>query len=273
MFVRFKYFDYIKNNENKLYKDSFQINIGNLLPNQFEKEFGKQTIFLYDLYYEEELLKNYREAEKIVIYVTPYIFHCNTQIIWYEYEKDFINCKDFVSDTQFEFSINFLYRGTHYDIIYDELFFLENENVLNYFKLSNERRLSDTLLDNAKLAYPTVSYNSINELINKPKEESILTKLAQINGNKEDFAQTDLLAKSEDLLEFGRKLICYACRRNISEQILNVSVCYSCFSNIYFINLKAKYNEFLGKAKDLFDRGQFDRIRECRKEGLIVKSV
>lgn len=61
MYLRFSLFRYIKENENKLYSKDFAIQIGNLLPEQFETKDGK---FLFKDFYYKFLLKPGKLAEK-----------------------------------------------------------------------------------------------------------------------------------------------------------------------------------------------------------------
>ena len=83
-YLRYSFYEYIKNNENKLYLKNFPIKIGNLLPSKYETESGE---FLFKDFYENYLLKMFMDAEKIIIYLTPFILGINLNIILYEDEN------------------------------------------------------------------------------------------------------------------------------------------------------------------------------------------
>ena len=74
LYLRYIIYKYIKKNENKLYTKSFPLKIGNLLPQQFENEKGE---FLFNSFYEDYLLKFFTDAEKIIIYIVPFILEFN----------------------------------------------------------------------------------------------------------------------------------------------------------------------------------------------------
>ena len=95
MVVYFRYilYEFILNNQEKLYSEEFPVNLGNLLPNQYETSEGK---FLFEKFFEEDLLKLYSYAERISIYITPFVLKSDIKVIVYDFGVDCnIQTKDF----------------------------------------------------------------------------------------------------------------------------------------------------------------------------------
>lgn len=143
----FKYFlyMYIKDNQNKIFSESFPIKIGNLLPIQYENSKGE---FLFSKFYSEFLLKLGVEAEKLVIYLTPFVLNIKILMTMIEPayliikeintqgEVDLFKNKKFCLDTQgcvnnnyvvdeffnyYKYNNDFcllLYKRSHYDMGY-----------------------------------------------------------------------------------------------------------------------------------------------------------
>jgi hypothetical protein len=80
--------------------------------------------FLYDKFYENYLLKMGTDAEKIVIYLTPFVLKANLKIIIYEFDNNFtIQSRDFPCYLPNKPNITLLFRKTHYDYVYSDKFF------------------------------------------------------------------------------------------------------------------------------------------------------
>jgi len=96
--------------------------------------------FLYKKFYDEFLLKMYTDAEKIVIYLTPFVLNVNLKVLMYEFNKDYkIQEKDFsefLKDGEME--VILLYKGDHYDILYGAYIqhYLES---MEFYKNNKER--------------------------------------------------------------------------------------------------------------------------------------
>ena len=140
-YLRYILFDFIKDNKGKLYSKNFAINIGNLLPADFETSTGGKIYylinfleFLYDRFFNENLMKCGTDAEKIVIYLTPFVLKTNLKIIIYEFDSE-SSCmsKDFSCNLEDKSEILVLYRKTHYDLAYSSDFFQNNTKHLSSF--------------------------------------------------------------------------------------------------------------------------------------------
>ena len=131
LYFRYILYDYIKKNENKIYLESFPILIGNLLPSQYETNDGK---FLFDLFYENFLLKFYKDAEKIVIYLTPFVLGIELDIVVFDIEGEIL--QKFIYEGKSEIKttdiITLLNKKNHYEIIYTES---DEKNNKKYFEI------------------------------------------------------------------------------------------------------------------------------------------
>ena len=138
-YLRYLLYDYISNNKDKLFKKDFPVLLGNLLPSEYEKEDGT---FLYKEYFINDLLKFYTCAEKLAVYLVPFILKVNLNIVFYYFgnecdiENKFFSSmlpnKDKQKDT-----INVLFRKAHYDICYTKDYYNDFQPLLDiYCKLN-----------------------------------------------------------------------------------------------------------------------------------------
>ena len=81
LYFRHILYEYIKKNENKIILKSFLIKIGNLLPSQFE---GKNGEFLFNDFYDKNLLNFNTDAEKIIIYLTPFVLGIELNVVVFD---------------------------------------------------------------------------------------------------------------------------------------------------------------------------------------------
>lgn len=132
-FYKLLLYNYIKKNENSCLTEEFPVLIGNLMPTEYED--ANSGKFYFDKFYSNYLLKMNVDAEKIIIYLTPFVLNTSLRIIFVEpanieikefsnigekiiFNKSFdnfdnnFNCYD-KSDNEF---IYLLYCRSHYDI-------------------------------------------------------------------------------------------------------------------------------------------------------------
>ena len=119
LYFRYILYLYIKENENKLFSNYFPIKVGNLLPLSYENEKGE---FYFDKFYKDYLLKMFSEAEKIIIYLTPFVLGINLDIIIFGDNEDKIakrlSYEENSSETDKSNAITLLNRNDHYELIY-----------------------------------------------------------------------------------------------------------------------------------------------------------
>jgi hypothetical protein len=93
------------------------------------------------------------DAEKIVIYLTPFVLNINLKIIIYEFDTDsnFL-IKEFPCAIDNSFDVILLYRKTHYDLVYQSQNFDKNAKELCFYVNLNEnlRVLKSEVLDSLR---------------------------------------------------------------------------------------------------------------------------
>ena len=80
---------FIKRNEKKLYLKDFAIKIGNLLPIEYETENGD---FLFDNFYKNYLMTIFKDAEKIIIYLTPFVLKTKLKVVLFDEVENSKEC-------------------------------------------------------------------------------------------------------------------------------------------------------------------------------------
>lgn len=140
LYLRYSIYDFLSDNDNfsKYFSKEFPVLLGNLLPIQYETEDGK---FNFEEFFTNELLKLYTYAEKIVIYVTPFVIKRSIKLLIYDFGKE---CN--IQTKEFNCFLNngkevleILYRKCHYDAVYSKEFCLKYIDFLNIFALENEK--------------------------------------------------------------------------------------------------------------------------------------
>ena len=181
LYFRYIFYKYIKKNENKLYLESFPIKIGNLLPSKYETNKGE---FLFNKFYYCYLLSMFTEAEKIIIYLTPFVLGINLDIIVYDdNENEVIKNISYTGSNEYNFNKDKLFVlniNGHYELLYNE-----NDNckyreifkkyINNYLKKEDNKQLSKSVNINKKI--------NANRLIDKKCEEKSSTKNNSIYQN------------------------------------------------------------------------------------------
>ena len=142
-FMRYLIFEYISANEDKIYSQEFQVEVGCLLPEEYYIDKGNKNEYLFEDYFSLQLMKAKTFAEKIVIYITPYVFNVNMNILIYDFgingapssiqEKKFL-CDNDTSKIQ----INLIFRKAHYDVYYKQNYYEEFKDYFNILKNTNE---------------------------------------------------------------------------------------------------------------------------------------
>ena len=118
LYFRFILYDYIKKNEKKLYLENFPVLIGNLLPSNYEKD----GIFDFNSFYIDYLLKQYVPAEKIIIYLTPFVLGINLDIILFDDNEDeILKHFKFVGEDilKIKQTIYVIHKMGHYENVFD----------------------------------------------------------------------------------------------------------------------------------------------------------
>ena len=140
-FTRYLFYEYISENEDKLYsKENSSIELGSLLPDGFADYSEINNIYFYENYYKLHLMNPKEFAEKIVLYVTPFVFNIRMNILHYKYDengtKSIIEENKFLNEKKNEYNlqaeINLLYiKDIHYEIYYKYDYYQDNKICLD----------------------------------------------------------------------------------------------------------------------------------------------
>jgi hypothetical protein len=159
-YFRYLIYKYIFQNEDKFYSNDFPIKLENLLPSEYETQDGT---FLFNKFYDEYVLKLHKDAEKIIIYVTPFVLEMNLNILIFEENNKTLENMKFLNVNENN-SITILYRKSHYDLSYSEKFVKEFYDYLEIFEYDdiNENISDDSLIINSDID----DYNRKNIVFN-----------------------------------------------------------------------------------------------------------
>ena len=144
IFTRYLLYEYISANEDKIYSKEFLLEVGCLLPDNYIIDKGNKNEYYFENYFSEELMNPKTFAEKIIVYIAPYVFNINMNILDYCFgengAKSVITEKKFNNEKKdnFQCQINLLYRKNHYDVYYKYDFWDKYKEYLNILKNKSE---------------------------------------------------------------------------------------------------------------------------------------
>ena len=139
-FTRYLIYEFITTNEDKIYSREFQVEVGCLLPEDYIVDKGDKNEYMFEDYFSLQLMKTKTFAEKIVIYIAPFVFNTNMNILIYDFgisgASSAIQEKLFLSDndTSSQIQINLIFRKSHYDIYYKFNYYEEFKSYFNILK-------------------------------------------------------------------------------------------------------------------------------------------
>ena len=192
IYFRYIFYNYIKNNENKLYLETFPIKIGNLLPSKYEKE---NCGFLFNKFYYCYLLSMFTDAEKIIIYLTPFVLGVNLDVIVFnDNEDETIKNVNFAGKSEYDFNNDKIFvlnvKG-HYELLYSKndydkyqsIFKNYANNYLNNFTTKHTPK-DTTKGNNSTTPQPeTITKTGDKDLINNNKNERVYSGSETKNNN------------------------------------------------------------------------------------------
>lgn len=122
-------------------------------------------------------MKNGTDAEKIVIYLTPFVLKMNLKIIIYEFDSIEAVCVNktfpcYLENNQSEIVV--LYRKTHYDLVYTSDYFEKHTKHLSSFVNLDEnlRILNYSLLE--KLRSKSIDIDEYISDVQNPNNTGML---------------------------------------------------------------------------------------------------
>ena len=143
-FTRYLIYEYISANEDKLYSKNYQVEVGCLLPDDYQIDKGDKNEYYFENFYSLELMSPNTFAEKIILYIAPYVFNINMIVLMYDFgingEKSVIQEKEFFNENKsnLQMQVNLLFRKSHYDIYYKLNFYEDYKENLNILINKNE---------------------------------------------------------------------------------------------------------------------------------------
>ena len=205
LYLRYEIYEFLLSNSDKCYNKEFPIKLGNLLPSQYETEEGN---FKFDDFYYKELLKLYTYAEKIVIYISPFVLRRNIRLVIFDYGKECnIQTKDFncnVKQAASLPSLEVLYRKCHYDVIYNEGFNKKYDSFLSIYKRRNENlkvvdyKLIEYYMNN-DVEDVNIEQSKIFDKKMKLEKKNKLQENKEEEGNKEVVVKQEVVKKEEEV--------------------------------------------------------------------------
>ena len=170
-YFRYIIYIYIKDNEDKLYLPNFPIKIGNLLPSKYETEEGE---FLFNSFYQNYLLKMFMDAEKIIVYLTPFVLGINLDIIIFDDESEIIKKINYDGKPKYSFEekIFLMNRKNHYELIYTKK---DNDKYEEIF----EKYINNDFLKSSLILLQSSKKNNI--YINRNSNKNSITNKNKIN--------------------------------------------------------------------------------------------
>lgn len=214
--------------------------------------------FLYNKFFDEHLMKLSRDAEKIVIYLTPFVLKINLQIIIYEFDNDSsVHTKDFPCYLENKPSICLLYRKTHYDLVYNSNYFGKYSKELCYFvnleenlKVVDNRLLEDARNKNRKEEIFKIKLQDLNNSTNIVNNKNELEK--NPNSNIEDIN-----------VQFPT---CITCKNSYINKQNQFNMCITCLTNELNDLIMANYFVYIGECVVLYQEGKESEISKIYED-------
>ena len=270
-YLRYSLYEFISDNEDKLFKKDFPVLLGNLLPQEYETPSGK---FLYKDYFLKDLLKFYTCAEKLAVYLVPFIFKVNLNIVFYYFgnecdiETKFFSCdlpgKDKIKDT-----INVLFRKAHYDVCYNKEYYNNFQPLLDkYCKLQSVYGNDYYVVEFDRIIQKEKYLNEINPY--NPQQSVVFNKLLyEKNKKNKEKEKNNLINSSEDnmirngILEGVSSDKCFICKKKAE----NVGDILPCGCKIFLCSeiCKQKYQNSLSMFYSKMEFGINLKCGTCGK--------
>ena len=285
-YLRFLLYEYISDNQNKLFKKDFPVLLGNLLPQEYETPDGK---FLYNDYFLNDLLKFYTCAEKLAVYLVPYILKVNLNIVFYYFGKDcdienkFFSCELPNKDKKFD-TVNVLFRKAHYDVCYFTEYYNRYQQLLKLYSSINTKFKEDYFVldpidvmkkekilnnlipydENKSVLFNRLLYEKQKNEQNKKKEEK-MDKIENNQDYKIDSNDAKKFSKFifEGITNYKSNMKCFICSKDIkNEDKKDVLPC-NCIVNFCSEECKKAYYKYLTAFFGTMDFGINIKCGKC----------
>ena len=248
-YLRFILFRYIKDNKDKLYTKNFAVKIGNLLPSEYETEKGE---FLFDSFFNNFLLKMGKDAEKIIIYISPFVMGMKVDVVMFDIENDWRKSFEYYGEigTNRILNISLLNKKNHYELIYTREYYRFHYNIFkNYI---NKNYVNKVLLEIKENIYEEkienlVNLNVSNDFNNNNNNNNNNNQNKEINllDFNDNLKHNNINNKNNNNNNINSNLICKNCNNN--NQIINyqINLCVNCSYNKFISNVISNYQKTL----------------------------
>ena len=148
MIMYFKYItrQYISKNEGMLFSKETPININNLLPENYQSNGN----YYYSYFYEKNLMVLNKEADKMVVYITPFIFGITLFVVMSNFTQNDCNVYNsefkYISDNgdiKGKDCFTLMFRNGLFDVVYSKECYMKYKEVLDVY-LENSLRNANT---------------------------------------------------------------------------------------------------------------------------------
>ena len=284
-YLRYHLYEYISDNKNKLFKEDFPVLLGNLLPQEYQNEDGT---FLYKEYFLKDLLKFYTCAEKLAVYLVPYVLKINLNIVFYYFGNNcdirnkFFPCylpdKDKIKD-----SVNLLYRKAHYDVCYTKEYYNDYKSLLEiYSDLKNTccYVINPTIVEQNEKLFNGINpfnpetsaiFNRVNfEKKTKEKEKKEKEKEIDINNHNIEIEEKELNGEIilNGIIKKHNINKCFICDKPVNNIEENKEVL-PCKCNIAFCSAQCK-EKYYKDLVSFYQSMEFDINIKCGNTNNII---
>ena len=259
-FTRYLIYEYISANENKIYSKEYQVELGCLLPDDYVIDKGDKNEYFFENFYTLQLMTPKTFAEKIILYVAPFVFNIKLNILIYDYgmngtqsvvmEKKFAD--ENINSSQIE--INLLFRKSHYDIYYKKEFYQEHQKNLNTLINLKENSIPR---NNNNINF----YNFESQNQNRDRKEEEKNNMVEKNNRKENINEFKSINKSINKSENNENKypqdnmnnlpVCMECKNPYKNKENAFGLCDECLSNNFKTLLLSAFFEFLRNKSNM----------------------
>lgn len=221
---------------------------------------------MFPQFFDEYLLRPCVDAEKIVIYLTPFVLKIDLRVIIYEFDSSSaILSRDFSCHIPDKPQITVLFRKTHYDFVYTSERFQKFQKVLSKFVNFQERL---KVLDQVRTTGFNVSSGNnhyfgertgVDDSDTFTNINSLQTDHSRISRSGEGGGGRNMLIVKTHHND-GEFPTCVSCNTKYSHQESVFNLCVTCLTyEIEQVALKL-YIDFLRESKRLYVENAEDAI-------------
>ena len=260
-FTRYLIYEYISANEDKIYSKEYQVELGCLLPEDFVVDKGDKNEYFFENFYTLQLMNPKTFAEKIILYVSPFVFNIKLNILIYDYgmngvqsvvmEKKFLD--ENINTPQTE--INLLFRKSHYDIYYKKQFYEEHQKNLNILINKKENSIPRNHININKYLFENQYQNrdKKDEQDNNAEENNRKEKINEFKTKNKSINENEKNKNIHPMDNMKNHPVCLECKKIYTNKENAFGLCDECLSNNLKTLLLSAFFEFLKSKENMFN--------------------